>query len=148
MPTPQEALLAIARRAQNYLSTLRDDAAPKPQGSGGPLEDALFDIWKLASSATEEKPRPFEVCLLTFDRISNRDWSTLARVRDQLNKNYARPEELRFIIIFSERIETAYLSYKTDSLAEADRFRTEAIHAFDAFQAEEKKRQEAPETQA
>lgn len=136
MPTPQETLLAIARLAQ--------DAAPKPQGSGGPLEDAIFNIWKLASAAAEPKPKhPFEVCLLTFDRISNRDWRTLVRVKHQLNKTHASmPEELRFIIISdTTRGETAHLSYKTDSLAEADRFRTEAIRIFDEFRVEEKRQE-------
>lgn len=125
MPNPNDALLAISRRAQ--------DAAPKPQGSGGPLEDALFDIWKLAGAAlASPKIAPFEVCLLTFDRISDRDWHTLVRVKHQLNKTHASmPEELRFIIISDITKGIAYLSYRTASLEEADRFRTEAIRLFD-----------------
>jgi hypothetical protein len=38
----RDALLEIVRRAQ--------DAAPKPQGSGGVMELALFDIWQMASA--------------------------------------------------------------------------------------------------
>ena len=158
--TPQETLLAIARRAQ--------DAAPKPQGSGGVLEQALFEIWQLAGAATAvaEEPAPpkkknrktekllmcqtcgslvstspFEVAILTFDPISDADWHRLVQVLRRMNELYAKrafgEPEPRFIVISDHRRVT-HLSYKTGSLEEAARFREEARRFFSEVQDAEK----------
>ena len=86
----------------------------------------------------------FEVCLLTFDRVSSRDASTLYATKDAMNERHSErvfgEVVQRFIVLMTIR-DVAYLAYKTSSLEEAVVFRKEAGTLFDAIRAAEKEKE-------
>jgi len=96
----------------------------------------------IAMEGTPVTAPEFEVCLLTFDRVSSRDANTLYATKNQMNERHSErvfgEVVQRFIVLMTVR-DVAYLAYKTSSLEEAAVFQKEAIAIFDALSAVRRK---------